>query len=92
MHSKVTQEVVLPPNTDIHSTTAPRINLRAEQVDLKITADGKTITFNNREALEQYREAIKIKNSETLNVPKINNKEQVDNNLGSQIHSNRDWE
>ncbi len=96
LNKKLVQEVAVDDETDIHSIKAPRINLKAEKVALTLTSDGKTIQFNNQEALAQYRESIKQKNQETQignTGKKIDPKKQVDQSFGESLRKNRsDWE
>jgi len=65
---------------------APHINIKAESVRLAVMSDGKTITFNNKELLEQYRNNIEKKNNEVLNTTKSAQ------NLCSKAHDERKFE
>jgi hypothetical protein len=58
------------------------VNILSENVKLTIVSDGKTINFNNKELLEQYRQAINKKE---------NSKNQVSNAQarGAESHSTR---
>jgi hypothetical protein len=77
-------------DTNIHDNTAPRVNLKAGNVLLTLVADNKTIAFNNREALDAYRNAIKVKNNEAM--VKVDTKKVINAQLGNEIHKGRVWE
>lgn len=49
----------------------PHINIKAQNVKLSVLSDGKTIVFNNKELLEEYRKNINNKNNEDKKQNKI---------------------
>ena len=96
LNKKMIPHIVVDGETNIHALNAPRVNLKAENVNLTLTADGKTLTFNNQQALAQYRESIRLKNEKVAHddkpiTPNVGSK-QIDTNLGNEIHNNADWE
>ena len=44
--------------SDVKGVNNQHINIKSENVKLTVVSNGKTITFNNRELLEQYRQAV----------------------------------
>lgn len=96
LHAKQVTPVIVDNDTNIHALDAPRVNIKAEHVALSLVSDGKTITFNNRQALEDYRAALAAKNEiPTKSAGIIDEKvatKQVDQQLGEELHQNRKWE
>ena len=93
----IVREVSIDDDTNIKGVKAPRINIKSKQVALTLISDGKTITFNNQEALDAYREAIKRKNKEASVTGGLidagrGNKSVVDSNYGQELHKGREWE
>lgn len=84
----VTVEVDSLNKSDTVGVGNPHVNLKANNVRLEIASDGKTITFNNQEELQKYREAVKNQN-------KINSKKEVEvrkATAAAELHEDRDFE
>ena len=58
------------------------VNILSENVKLTIVSDGKTINFNNKELLEQYRQAINKQKNPKKQVSDVQAR-------GAETHSNR---
>ncbi len=61
------------------------VNLKSENVKLTVVSDGKTIKFNNRELMEQYRQALNNKDKKQNETPDVQKR-------GAQTHSSRVFE
>lgn len=51
---------------DLYGPNKPHINIKSENVKLEIASDGRTIRFNNREVLSQYRDALRNQKDKTI--------------------------
>ena len=58
------------------------VNILSENVKLTIVSDGKTINFNNKELLEQYRQAINKQKNPKKQISDVQAR-------GAETHSNR---
>lgn len=73
---------------DLVGPNKPHINIKAKNVRIEIASDGKTITFNNQEVLQKYREALANKNKTMTE----EQKKAVKANNAQQIHDSREFE
>ncbi|MGL4949699.1 MAG: hypothetical protein ACRC5M_04895 [Anaeroplasmataceae bacterium] len=56
------------------------INLKNENVDLVVISDGKTIKFNNKEKLEEYRQALKSSKEAKEDLTEVQKRGQIMHN------------
>lgn len=61
------------------------INILSENVKLTVVSDGKTIKFNNKELLNEYREAVNKQNNKSKEISEVQKR-------GVQAHSSRVFE
>ena len=74
----------LDPN-DTKGYNNQHINILSENVKLTVMSDGKTIKFNNKKLLEEYRDAINKKENKSKEPSEIQKR-------GAQAHSSRVFE